>query len=417
VPAATSPPIPAALTQLAARPLDLRDVPGLLERLAMVGDPRARRGLRHPLVSVLAVAAAAVLAGARSVTAIGEWVADQPQPVLAALGVRRDPLTGIRHGPDEATFRRVLGRIDADRLDAAVGAWLADRLHRPGRRQRHVLAVDGKSLRGSATNDRPAVHLLAALDHHDGVVLAQRDVAGTTNEISQFQPLLEGLDLAGAVVTADALHTQRDHAEFLVAGKHANYLFIVKANQPTLHAQLIGLPWHKIPVMDRSRDHAHGRVELRTLKVASVQELDFPHAAQALQVTRRVRDPGSRRWRTVTVYAVTSLAIGTASPAQFAGYIRGHWVIENGLHHVRDVTFAEDGSQTRSGNLPRAMATLRNLAISALRLAGTTNIAAALRSNSRDPTRPLAILGLACLRTRHHDTAQGSGRPGCAVLL
>jgi hypothetical protein len=141
------------------------------------------------------------------------------------------------------------------------------------------------------------------------------------------------------------------------------------------------------PVIDRSRDHARGRVELRTLKVASVQELDFPHAAQALQVTRRVRDPGSRRWRTVTVYAVTSLAIGTASPAQFAGYLRGHWVIENGLHHVRDVTFAEDGSQTRTGNLPRAMATLRNLAISALRLTGTTNIAA-LRSNSRDPTRP-----------------------------
>jgi hypothetical protein len=94
---------------------------------------------------------------------------------------------------------------------------------------------------------------------------------------------------------------------------------------------------------------------------------------------------------------VTSLPIGTASPAQFAGHIRGHWVIENGLHHVRDVTFAEDASQTRTGNLPRAMATLRNLAISALRLAGTTNIAAALRSNSRDPTRPLAILGLACL--------------------
>jgi predicted transposase YbfD/YdcC len=126
--------------------------------------------------------------------------------------------------------------------------------------------------------------------------------------------------------------------------------------------------------------------------------LGFPHAAQALQITRRVRDLNAnpRRWRTVTVYAVTSLTTIQASPWQLAGYVRGHWAIENELHWVRDVTFAEDASQVRSGNAPRAMASLRNLAVGALRLAGSANIAAALRHNSRDPTRPLTILGIPC---------------------
>ena len=104
------------------------------------------------------------------------------------------------------------------------------------------------------------MHLLAALDHHDGAVLAQRQVDGAPGEVPAFQPLLAGLDLAGVVVTADALHTQRDHASFLV-DRGADDLLVVKANQPTRHAQLAGLPWRTIPVLDRTRDHGHGRVE------------------------------------------------------------------------------------------------------------------------------------------------------------
>ena len=134
--------------------------------------------------------------------------------------------------------------------------------------------------------------------------------------------------------------------------------------------------------MDRTREHGHGRIEVRTLKVAPSPACASPHAAQAIQVIRRVRAPGSRRWRTVTCYAVTSLALGSASPAQLAGWLRGHWRIENRLHWVRDVDFGEDASTARSGSLPRVMASLRNLA-------------AALRHTGRDPARPLALLGLA----------------------
>ncbi|HEV8163701.1 MAG TPA: ISAs1 family transposase [Actinomycetota bacterium] len=279
----------------------------------------------------------------------------------------------------------------------AVGAWLADRNRRERRQQRRrAVAVDGKTLRGARRPpDGRQVHLLAAMDHTTRMVLAQREVDGAPGEVPGVRPLLAGLDLAGAVVTADALHTHADAAEFLVADKRAHYLFTVKANQPTLLACCAGLPWDHVPVGDRTRVQAHGRVELRTLKAVTVNHLSFPHAAQVLQVSRKTRDLGAnpRRWRTVVVYAITSLPFAHASPARLADLIRGHWAVE-ALHHIRDTTYAEDASQLRTGTAPQVMATLRNLAIGVLSRAGPVNLAAALRHHARDPARPLATLGI-----------------------
>ena len=147
-----------------------------------------------------------------------------------------------------------------------------------------------------------------------------------------FAPLLDPLDLAGVVVTTDALHTHAEAAEFLVTEKHAHYLFTVKANQPTLLACCAGLPWRDVPVLDRTRDRAHGRVELRTLKAVTITHVGFPYVAQVLRVTRKTRDlqANPRRWRTVVVYAITSLPFAQASPARLADLLRGHWAIENG---------------------------------------------------------------------------------------
>jgi hypothetical protein len=167
----------------------------------------------------------------------------------------------------------------------------------------------------------------------------------------------------------------------------------VKANQPTLLERCQRLPWHRVPVLDRTRDRGHGRVEVRSLKAVSVRHLGFPHAAQVLQVTRKTRDLHANRWRTVTVYAVTSLGFELARPARLADLLRGHWAIE-ALHHVRDATFAEDASQVRTGAAPGVMAALRNLVIGVLSRAGLVNVAAALRRHARDPRRPLATLGI-----------------------
>jgi predicted transposase YbfD/YdcC len=225
-------------------------------------------------------------------------------------------------------------------------------------------------------------------------VLAQTAVDGKTNEITRFAPLLRPLNLAGCVVTADALHTQREHAEFLISEKKAHYILVVKGNQPGLHAQLRKLPWKDIPAAHRTREQGHGRDEQRTLRIVTVTAgLAFPRAAQALRITRRTRPLPGGKWRTVTIYAITSLAFGQATPAQLARWIRGHWHIE-ALHHIRDVTYGEDASQIRTRNGPRVMATLRNLAITLLRQAGHTNIAAACRHHARNATRALATLRL-----------------------
>jgi hypothetical protein len=143
------------------------------------------------------------LAGARSLAAIGEWASDAPCQVLAALGVGRHPLTGAWQPPGEATVRRVLARIDADALDRAIGAWLAGQqppANPPSpapRPWRQPVAVDGKTLRGSGHHPSLQVHLLAVMEHASRAVLAQIEVDAKTNEITQFQPLLERLDLAG----------------------------------------------------------------------------------------------------------------------------------------------------------------------------------------------------------------------------
>ncbi|MGH8897652.1 MAG: ISAs1 family transposase [Egibacteraceae bacterium] len=213
--------------------LELDGPKGLLATLAQLPDARKRRGIRHRQASVLAIAAAAVLAGARSYTAIGEYAAELSQDVLARLEARRHPVTGRYTAPDESTLRRALQRVDPDALDAAIGGWLADQAaagHVNG--EALAVAVDGKSLRGAVQADGRPVHLFAAMIHNQGVVVAQREVGHKTNEITEFRPLLADLDLAGAVVTADALHTQRDHATFLVEEKNADYVFTVKDNQP-----------------------------------------------------------------------------------------------------------------------------------------------------------------------------------------
>lgn len=304
MPAPSSCRIDPAISQLAELADDAADAPGLLAVLASVADPRRRRGVRHKLAVILGLAVCAVLAGARSFTAIAEWAADTDEQTLARLGV-----TGCV--PSESTFRRALQRLDADAFDDLAGEWVARRTT-PGPGGRRVIAVDGKTLRGSGHGSAASRHLLAALDHAQGVVLGQVEVGAKTNEIPMFSTLLDRLDITGAVITADALHAQREHATYL-AGRNAHYLLIVKRNQPGLHTQLAALPWRDVPVAHTKRERGHGRTERRTLKVTEVAAgLAFPHAAQAIQITRRRKVKG--KWSRETCYAITSLTITQATP-------------------------------------------------------------------------------------------------------
>ena len=180
---------------------------GLLAALGQIVDHRKARGKRHSLASLLAIATAATLAGARSIAAIGEYAADCPQPVLAALGAKFHPVKGRYVAAHGDTIRRALGAVDAAALDEVVGAWLFRQV-RAGHLDagQLVLALDGKSMRGALREDGRQVHLFAAMVHSTGIVVGQQEVDAKSNEITAFRPLLEGLDLQGGLVTADALH-------------------------------------------------------------------------------------------------------------------------------------------------------------------------------------------------------------------
>ncbi len=361
---------------------------GLLAVFVQVTDPRKRRGRRGRLPVLLTLATCAVLAGARSFTAIAEWSADAGEAVWSTLGIVRVP--------DASTFRRVFAALDADALDTALGTW-ATTATSPEEGTRRRVAVDGKTLRGSRTGDSPGRHLLAAFDHHTGVVLGQVAVDEKSNEIPALPVLLADLDLTDVIVTADALHTQTETARWLV-GRGAHYALTVKANQPSLYAQLTALPWGQVRTTARTVERGHGRCERRTVKATEVRAgLLFPHAVQAVRITRRRQPLTDGPAETEVACLVTSLPTHQASPTRLAAMVREHWHVENRLHWVRDSTFGEDLSQVRTGNAPQVMASLRNLAITILRLTGVTNIAAGIRHHTRRPERPLdTIMKLAC---------------------
>jgi predicted transposase YbfD/YdcC len=351
----------------------------LLDLLAQVPDPRKRRGRRHCLAGLLAVGVAAVIAGSRSFAAVGQWAADAGTDVLAALGADRGPA-------EESTFRRAFALVSADVLDQVLGAWLHTRAARAGGRL--VIAVDGKAVRGAKGKTGKAPHLVAALAHGIGTVLGQVAVDAKSNEIPAVRELLKAFaDLAGAVITIDALHTQHDTAQAVLA-RNADYVMTVKGNMPTLFRQPKKLPWAKVPSVS-SVSTGHGRRARRTIKaVLAPSWIGFAGAAQVAQVRRTVTKKGKKTVE--VVYLITSDR--QADPAALAAWVRGHWHIENKLHWVRDVTYQEDKSLVRTGNAPRVMASLRNLAISLLRLDGHDNIAAANRHHARDPQRTLKLL-------------------------
>lgn len=359
------------------------DRPTLLAALRAVPDPRDRRGVRHPIGVVLAIAACAVIAGARSYVAIAQWAAEAGPDGLAPLGCGRVV-------PCESTIRRTLQRVDGDALDRAIGAWASHRSRPPIGRQ--FIAVDGKSLRGAIGPSGRCRHLLAAITHDDGVVLGQVDVDVKTNEIPRFSTLLDSINIQGSVVTADALHVQTGHADYLHR-RGADYILTVKANQPGLLKELTSLPWRDVPASRSRIEHGHGRRERRSIKLLTVATgIGFPHAAQAFQITRRTCPLGSRSWRTEIVHGVTSIPAGRIRNEHIGDGVRGHWTVENRLHWVRDVTWNEDHSQIRTSNGPRTMASLRNLAVSAMRLAGHENLAAAIRTYSARSDRPVTLL-------------------------
>ena len=418
-------------------------------------DERKARGKRHPLPSLVSVAVAGAAAALSGPLAVAQAAAEWDQEVLAAHGCRVCPRTGLRVAPSASMLGRLGKLLDADELEATLSAALAavaldpavpaayaahhaeqqrkqkkrkrkppaaesfreereDGWFRPHPRHpwldpaacgdpghvpaRQGVAVDGKERKGAKSGQNKKVHLLAAVTHVPGIVIAQDRVAkaGKANEISHFKPLLAPLPLAGAVVTSDAMQANRDNALFLRKVKNAHWLWPVLGNQPNLNAALNALPWENTPVAAVTSEISRGRIETRTIRALPAPEgTGFEDARQALLIERYVTYKKKGRWHTraEAVLYLTSLSADEATPEDLLAHVRGHWRVEH-MHWLRDVIWKEDKSLIRTGNGPQVWSALTNLVITLFRIHGVTSYAAETRRIAQDPSRALQILDL-----------------------
>jgi predicted transposase YbfD/YdcC len=394
--------MPAAVSAIAAVSEDAEPGAGtaavdLRQVWAQVTDPRDRRGRRHSLVTILALVQAAVVSGATSFAAIRHWIGACPQQVFAGIGARQDPRTGRFLAPHPDTVCRVVEQVDAAEVDAAYARYRSAQmagLHDDAD-ELIAMTVDGKTQRGTAHGEARAQHRLGVMLATDAITVAQLDVDGKSNEITAFIPLLDQIPcLRNVVVSADMMHTQREHAGYLHR-RGAYFVLPVGGNQPGLFDQLDALHWKDVPIGWMTYDRGHGRQEIRTIQVRPAPKgVKFPHVNQVLLIERHFWDLQGKHLSSQAVLGVTSLPATKAGPERLAGFIRGEWAIENRDHYVRDVTLGEDRCRVRSGSFPSILAVMRSHAIGALRLLGFTNIAEGTRWARDDFQHPMMALGL-----------------------
>ena len=422
-------------------------------------DVRKARGKRHPLPSLVSVLVAGVAAALSGPLAVAQAAAGWDQEVLAAHGCRISPRTGLRVPPSASMLDRLPKLLGADEFEAALSASLAAMAldpaipaayaaHRAGGQRekeerqekrkrkppaaesfreerqdgrfrphplhpwldpavtgdpghvpaRRAVAVDGKERKLAKAGGQKKVHLLAAVTHIPGLVIAQDRVAksGKANEITHFGPLLAPLPLDDVLITADAMQTTRDNARFLREVKHAHFLWPVLGNQPNLNAQLNALPWETTPVAAATSEISRGRIETRTICVLPAPEdTGFKDARQALLIERYTTYKKKGQWHTraEAVLYITSLAADETTPEDLLAHVRRHWRVEH-AHWLRDVIWKEDKSLIRTGNAPQIWSALANLVITLFRIHGVTSFARETRRCAQDPRRALQFLDL-----------------------
>ncbi|HEX6288719.1 MAG TPA: ISAs1 family transposase [Herpetosiphonaceae bacterium] len=363
------------------------DLRALAAHLASLVDHRDPRGVRYPLAPLLTLAVCAKLAGHRRITALADWARLRARDLADLFGLARATL------PHPTTWSRLFAEaVDVPALEDALGSFFRTTTvsaEVPARGSR-ILAVDGKPLRGTIPSGHTTgVHLVAAYLPDTGVVLAQLAVDRKANAIVVVPTLLAHLDLTGMVVVGDAMQTQR-HLSLQIVETGGDYLWFVKANQPTLHAD-IERRFTPLPVlpgtaeaptdftMAHQIDNAHGRLEARRITVSSWLQDDsnWPYLAQVFKWERTVGRAGKAG--TEVRYGVTSLPATVADAARLLTIARTEWGIENGLHYRRDVRLAEDASRLRRGRGPQVMAALNNAVIGLVLQAGERNLAASQR--------------------------------------
>lgn len=355
------------------------DLGSLYETLSLLKDRRRARGVRYSLVTILVYTVLAKLAGEDRLSGISEWVEHRKEALAEALHLEKV------QAAHRTTYSRILGHvIDVEEFEELV----QDFFRRSTLVEQGIqVAIDGKSLRGSIPSGQTqGVHLLAAFVPEGGWVLMQVEVDGKENEIKAAPRLLKCLDLRGKIVTADAMHTQRE-LSIQIVESGGEYVWTVKDNQPQLRNDIETLfePERYVKGFSTASkdfrtattmDKGHGRLERRTLSLSEELKgyLDWPYAEQVFKLerhTERIRDGKTRQQ---IVYGITSLKAEEAGAERLLGLIRGHWQIENGLHYRRDETLREDWCHLRMGHAQHMMAAINNLTLGLLLRRGVNNV-------------------------------------------
>ncbi|NOX61008.1 MAG: ISAs1 family transposase [Chloroflexi bacterium] len=364
----------------------------VLDILADIPDPRKDRGKRHPWWMILLLLVLGLLQGEETPYGIGMWVQANAERLEEALQPARGYL------PSFSTLYRALRAMDIEEVKHKLGL----NENGEGGLALQGVALDGKSIRG-AWKFGESVHLLSLVRHDPPVILAQAEVGEKENEISAAPALLAEVDLRHKVVTADALLTQRALCEQILS-QGSDYLLVVKDNQPRMKEAIAYLfdnpPWTQSEKNTEyqhytTTDKGHGRIECRTLEASTSLNdyLDWPGLQQVMKRTTRRTIIRTGEVTEAVAYGITSLQPVKADAKILERLWRGHWAIENRVHYVRDVTMGEDAGRSHRDNTPVALAFLRNLVLSLLRLTGWDSIPNAFRYYRARLHESLQLLG------------------------
>ena len=340
---------------------------GILRSFATLPGPRVKRTRKHELLDLVAIAICGVICGADGWAQIAEFGRCKRKWLATFLA--------LPHGiPSHDTFGRVFARLDPVAFERCFLAWMNALAQKPFGR---LIAVDGKTLRGSfdAARQRSPLHLVSAWCEQNQTVLGQWATAAKSNEITAIPELLDLLDIAGAVVTTDALGCQTAIAAKIVAG-NADYVLQVKGNQPRLEAELAALfeeclrgdPYAVASQMYEDVDKGHGRIETRrcwlTTQIDTLpgrENWASLSSAVCIESRRRIGEREQRERR----YYISS--IEALDARRMLERVRGHWGVENGLHWCLDVSFEEDRRRIRQGHGAENFSRLSRIALNLLK--------------------------------------------------
>ncbi len=345
----------------------------IMEHFAPLEDPRVERTKAHDLLNMLTIAICAVICGADGWTSVETF----GKAKLTWFETFLDVPNGI---PSHDTFGRVFARVDPETFQNCFSSWVHSVVAVTGGQ---VIAIDGKRLRHSydTWSSKAAIHMVSAWASENHLVLGQRKVDAKSNEITAIPALLELLEIAGCIVTIDAIGCQKAIAQQIV-DQDGYYVLALKDNQPYLHDDVQRLfQWaDNLDFADIVHDttcetgKGHGRVEIRvgwtisdpTCLALLTEYAAWPQLRTVIRV-QATRIIGTKR-TTETRYYISNLPVDTPHLARTALHaVRRHWSIENELHWVLDIAFREDDCRIRKGFGAENMAVLRHIALNLLK--------------------------------------------------